>query len=216
MNTHEEDEYTHLILGAPTVDITNLDTTNLTHNENTEIYKQKVYISCQNTMTVATNALANHPKLKEVIILEHIPRFDVTEADPTGLKAKLATFANSSLAQMMLSSSMKKKIMMGNHSLDCNEDQIDARYRDQWSGRYDGVHLLSGHGKDLYTDSLIRILKTALSNPSSPSSANTSSFHDSCPQQQYQQRQQARRSQGHKTENIYTVPVSNKFNILGN
>ena len=60
---HVEDKFTHMILGAPTVDITNLDTSKLTDLDNIDVYKQKTIISCQNILTVAQNAIAKHPNL---------------------------------------------------------------------------------------------------------------------------------------------------------
>ena len=47
VNTYEEDEYTHLVLGAPTVDITNMDKIKLKSNDNIEVFKQNVFISCE-------------------------------------------------------------------------------------------------------------------------------------------------------------------------
>ena len=44
---------------------------------------------------VAENALANHPNIKKVIIINHPPRFDTPNMDPMSLKSKLANYANS-------------------------------------------------------------------------------------------------------------------------
>ena len=44
LNTPEEDDFTHLVLGAPTVDISNLDTSKLTSNDDTASYKQKIVL----------------------------------------------------------------------------------------------------------------------------------------------------------------------------
>ena len=149
--------------------------------------------------------------------MEHAPRFDVSDVDPTGLKPKLALFANSTFAQLWHSSVMKDRIVIGKHSLDCSGDQISARYRDDRSGKYDGVHLYGSQGKNVYTRSVIQIIRSVL--PSSFGSATSSeSVHSSCPQSKYQQRQNTKRTnpQQEQNENIYSVPVSNQFNILGN
>jgi hypothetical protein len=219
INTHEEDDFSHLLLAAPTVDISNLDKTKLTSNDNIEVYKQKVVVSCQNLLTVAQNALSKHPQLKKVVIMEHAPRYDVSDVDPTGIKPKLAKYANSSLAQMWHDSAMKDRIVIGKHSLDCGGDQIAARYRDDWSGRYDGVHMYGRNGKNVYTRSVLQIIKSVLPTPHTafPSSSSSSSFHSSCPQTQYQRMQKNKTSTRHQqNESIYTVPVSNHFDILGN
>ena len=63
---------------------------------------------------------------------------------------------------MWNSSSIKDRILIGKHGLDCGGDQIAARYRDSWSGRYDGVHMYGTHGKDAYTRSVLDIMKAAL------------------------------------------------------
>ena len=84
VNTHEEDEYTHLVLGAPTADITNMDKSKLKSNDNIEVFKQNVFISCENVFSATQNALSRHSKLKKVSMMEHATRFDRYEKDPTG------------------------------------------------------------------------------------------------------------------------------------
>ena len=103
---------------------------------------------------MAHTALRNNPKLKKVIIIEHLPRFDVSDVDPTGLKPKLAKFANSYIAKEWQSSPMKDLIAIGQHSLDCSGDQITAMYRDGWTNRYDGVHMYGRHGMGAFTRSV--------------------------------------------------------------
>ena len=72
----EKAEFDHLVLAAPTVDITNLDTSNVKPEDSTEVFKQKVEISCKNMVKVAENALSNHSSLMKVTIMNHDPRFD--------------------------------------------------------------------------------------------------------------------------------------------
>ena len=141
LDTHEDDEFTQLILSAPTVDISNLDTSKLTPNDNTELFKQSVVISCKNIFTTARNALRNHPKLEKVVILEHAPRFDRADVDPQGMKPQLAKFANSTFDQLWFESPLKDKIIIGKHNLDCPDDLFLSRYRDDLTHRYDGVHI---------------------------------------------------------------------------
>jgi hypothetical protein len=97
--------------------------------------------------------------LKKVVIMEHAPRFDKPDVDPSGLKPKLADFTNSTLTQMWHSSAMRDRIVIGKHSLSCNEDNKVAMYRDDWSGKFDGVHLYGSHGRKTYTASVLNILK---------------------------------------------------------
>ena len=90
----EEDAFEHLVLGAPTVDVTNLDTSKTRQEDNIESFKQEIVVSCKNMFSTAQNALLSHPNLKTVTILEHPPRFDNTNMDPSSLKPKLAKYAN--------------------------------------------------------------------------------------------------------------------------
>ena len=167
--TRNDDKYTELILAAPTVDISNLNTEQLTGNENIEVYKQKIISSCHNMYSVAQNALIDHPELRKVVLMEHAPRRDTPDVDPTGLKSKLAIFANSSLTQLWHSSAMKDRISIGKHSLDLANERTNAVYKDDWTGRYDGVHMYGSCGKETYTKSVSHIIKSALPNPSSRS-----------------------------------------------
>ena len=92
--------------------------------------------------SVATNALRNHPKLKNVTIMEHAPRHDLAAYDPTHLKSNLAKFANSTFNQLWHSSGLRDKIMIGKHSISSEEVVINDIYKNEWSGRYDGLHML--------------------------------------------------------------------------
>ena len=173
------EDYEMLVMSAPTVDITNLDTTKLTPSGNTEYYKQEVIMSCRNMFSLAQASLDKHSNLSKVIIMEHPPRFDQPNVDPTSLKSKLARLANATLNQLWVISPLKDKIIVGHHSLVSSraEDAHFARYQDFRTGRYDGVHLY-GHTwcKD-YTASVKLILRLA-------------DDHTSCAQAKYQSRYQ--------------------------
>ena len=143
--------------------------------------------------TVAKDAIANHPELKKVILMEHAPRFDTTDMDPLGLKQKLALYANKLYKEMLNHSDMKNKTMIGNHKLDCVGDQRLGRYTDEVTGRYDGVHHNNSFGKRAYTRSVLGIIASAL-----PLSSDD------------------RRTPSSSTKNTFSVPVNNRFNVLGN
>ena len=201
--THKDDKFTHLVLGAPSVDITNIDTSKLTPLDNIEAYKQKILIACQNLMTVAESSLQNHPSLKKVVIMEHAPRFDPEEVDPTGLKPSLARYANYNLAQMCNNSAFKDKLSIGKHSLDCNISMLTTRYRDDKTGRYDGIHMFGREGSIAFTNSVSSILECVL---------NLQFSHSHCPQAQHTKRESRLRNKNTK----YNVSVHNKFETLGN
>ena len=216
-NTHEADAFTHIVLGAPSVDITNMDTSKLIDSDSIEVYKQNVFLSCQNIFTVAENIIRKHPKLEKVIITEHAQRFDIPDVDPTGLKPELARYANTTFSQMWQASPVRGMIMIGKHSLDCTGDQITARYRSERNNRYDGIHMYGRQGAISFTRSVLQILKSLFPQQqhtfSSSSSPPASSNHSYCPQAQFQKKTT---SSQQKYNNVFTVPVNNKFNVLGN
>ena len=219
VNTQEDDDFSFLVLSAPTVDISNMDTSKLRPNDNIEVYKEKALSSCQNMFGVAQAALTRHPQLKKIVIMEHAPRYDTNAVDPTGLKPKLSKYANSSFQQLWHSSALKNRIVIGKHNLECGGDQLEGRYRDDWSGRYDGVHFYGRKGRNAYSSSLCQIVKSALytSQTKFSSSSFSSTFHSSCPQTLFQQPQKQKKShRSQMDQDIYNVPVSNQFEILEN
>ena len=214
METHEDDEYTELVLSSPTVDISNLETSSLKPDDNTEVYKQSVVISCKNIFTAAEKALSNHPKLRQVVILEHPPRFDTKQSDPLGLKPQLAKYANMTYGQLWLASPLKDKIQIGSHSLKYSAE----RYTDMRTNRYDGIHMYGKHGRQDYTKSLIQMLKNVFpaSQPSMPPNQTKPMNHTNCAQAKYQ-KQKKKTTFAQKSQNkFYNVPVNNRFNLLGN
>ena len=215
-NTHEEDEFSHLILGAPSVDISNLDTKSLKPTDSIEVYKQNTFVSCQNMMTVAEHAAKVHPKLEKVVIVEHAPRDDPLSVDPTGLKAVLAEYANYCLTQMVQKSNFQDKIVVGRHDLKIESVQKDSLYKDDWSGRQDGVHFYGSLGKTAFTDSLCQIVKSVcLTKKANLPLSSISSYHTFCPQAQFQQRKYYLSKQN-EVKDQYNVPVHNKYSVLGN
>ena len=191
-------------MAAPTVDITNLNTEMLTKNDNVEAYKQKIISSCHNIFDVAQNALCAHPELRKVVIMEHAPRVDTLKEDPTGLKLKLATFANASFAQMWHNSTMKDNILIGKHSIDAAGDKAPALYKNDRTGRMDGIHFYGDYGKEIYTSSVSTIIMSALS------------FKASRPRRFDQKVSNESAQKTKPNQNIFSVPVNNRFQVLGN
>ena len=116
---------------------------------------------------------------------------------------------------MWHNSNMKNRMFIGKHKLNYTGDQIEARYRCDKTGRYDGVHLYSNQGSISYTNSVSQVLKSALlasPNKTSSKSSSSSFDHSSCPQAMFQKKKQMTNI----GQNRYSVPVSNTFNILGN
>ena len=147
------------------MDISNLDTSKLTDNDNLEEFHEHVILSCKNMIRTAETALKTHPNLDKVVIMEHAPRFDSAHVDPLGLKPDLAKFANITLRQLWFISPMKNKLQIGNHRLNYISNNVSEYYQDTKSKRFDGVHMYSMKGKKAYTNSLIEILNDALPSP---------------------------------------------------
>jgi hypothetical protein len=131
---------------------------------------------------VAHEALRNKSDLVKVIVVEHAPRFDEHCVDPISLKPALAKFANTTFNNLWMESSWKSKIHIASHNLQCDEKTRLARYTDERTKRYDGVHMYGQHGKQVYTESLINILNEAFTAPN-PASNNQKPVddHSNCP-----------------------------------
>ena len=78
------------------------------------------------------------------------------------LKKIIAKIANSSLHQLWLDSPYKDKIFIGEHTLDCSTNTMRRMYTDEQSKRWDGIHMNTKAGRRGYTESVLSILKEAL------------------------------------------------------
>ena len=174
-------DFDHLVLAAPTVDISNLDTSNVKPSDSTDLFKEKVGKSCQNMLKVAQDALENHTGLKNITIMNHAPRFDSKDVDPVGLKPILANFANSYLLELWLDSPKKNNIFIGSHNLNSSVNVRHSRYTDDRTGRFDGVHLYGSAGKTAYTDSVLNILLSSLQVQAQASKSKDDGDHTWCP-----------------------------------
>ena len=151
------DKYEHLLLSAPTVDITNINTSEFGPRDSTDALKKQITVSCQNMLNVAESALNENTGLRKVILMSHPPRFDKLNVDPMSLKPAMAKYANTTMSQLWLDSPLKNKILIGEHNMECS---------DEMKLRYDGVHIYdSAVGKKAYSRSVHAILGKALSAP---------------------------------------------------
>ena len=126
-----------LIVQSGSVDITNLKTESA-NDEHFEYFKQQSVMSAINLFTAVTNAAANHPHLKKIIILKQIPRYDFP--NPPGLKHCLSQLYNETLDQLYAKCAFKDKLSIGNHSLGCSGGILQAKYNNIQSGKFDGTH----------------------------------------------------------------------------
>ena len=182
-----------LVMSAPTVDITNLNTSKLQTSENTLFFQQQACISSQNMFKLAEESSQNNPSLSKVVIMEHPPRFDTPDMDPTSLKPELARIANSTLGQLWLNSPLKEKIHIGRHSLESSGTGAThfKRYENRKTGRYDGVHMYGQSGRKDFTNSLKTIIMMALAEESMADSGVGTALgdnHNDCEQAKYQKK----------------------------
>ena len=217
-----EKSYDTIVMTAPTVDITNLDTSSLKEEDNTEVYQQVVFVSCQNMFNTAHRAINTQESLEKVILMEHPPRYDSKELDPIGLKPKLAKLANSMYNQLWLDSPYKNKIIIGNHSLETNGsgEKHAALFTNIKTGMYDGVHHHGGMGRALYSESVKRVFKNTVQDQNTKiiqEAPLPKHYHQElCPQAIYQKKQTLAHSRYHPSvqdRNRFSVFNSNQGNL---
>ena len=160
---------------------------------------------------LAKRSLDQNPNLSKVILMEHPPRFDKLDVDPTCLKPTLARLANSTLGQLWLNSPLKDRIFIGRHSLESygSGHKHEARYVNQVSGKSDGVHLYGPKGCEDYTKSVKIILAQAiLKNNRAKTSTECGTAqpesHSNCPQAKFQR----------KTTVHPSVATQNRFSVF--
>ena len=154
-----------LVLGAPSVDITNQDTSGGITDENLiETMASSL------AMVEAGEYAIKTGKVKNVILLQHIPRYDIEEKDKD--KAELARMANKEMQKARDASEFAEHILVGRHtSLDCEgrirtkrftSDQTNGLHgKNIRLGKYDGLHMYSQTGAEALTGSILNIFHRA-------------------------------------------------------
>ena len=217
-NEINKSEYDALIIQAGSVDITNLKTEEQNANEYLEYFKQKTIISAHNLFQAAKNAETKHPELKKIILMKQTPRYDADSSNPPGLKPYLSKLFNEKLDELC-NSAQTSKITIGNHNLQCHGAVQEARYRNNQTRRFDGVHLYGPSGMKAYTASVLNILSSAQLVVCTPPRYYDQLPHMRCPQAKYQSAQlrvQAKTYRHEKSAGTkhYSVPTQNKFSPL--
>ena len=168
-----------------------------------------------NMMNVAEDLIKRENDIKKVLILEHPPRFDIKSRDPLSLKPELARFANSFYQQLWFESKSKHRIVLGKHNLGCSEKVQLDRFTDRFNNRYDGIHMNSKEGKIAYTESVMCILSRHVS-PHAPSLRPRPGPDSSSNQNNCAQTKPMRAPQTESFSQSSSVPVQNRFTVLGN
>ena len=158
--------YNTVILGAPSVDITNQDVSEGILDENVA-----ETVSSSLAMVEAAEYAIKSGRVKKVVLLQHAPRYDTPRNDPHGVRPQLSQLANTHLQKARDASDLAEHILVGEHSgLECEGSTRTSRFTsDQthirnWGvklGKYDGVHMYSQEGAEALTKSLLAILHTA-------------------------------------------------------
>ena len=154
--------------------------------EYTEYFKQLAVVSENNIFQAVTNAAENNPEVKKIIILKQTPRYDEKASNPPGLKPFLSSMINSTLDQLWSECSMKNKIIIGNHNLECSGGIREARYRNIQTNMHDGVHLYGPSGVKAYTTSVMNILSSAQLVETNPPKYYDEYNHKTCNQARYE------------------------------
>ena len=157
-------------------------------------------------MKTAEKALGAHPELRKFIILEHPPIFGTSDKDPLSLKTELAKFANSTYQQIWSESALKNKIVIAKHNLEYSENSQRDIFTNMQNNRFDGIHMYGRDGRRAYTESVLSVLMNNVPRLR----PRPAEFHKSCPQTVY------KNAQKNGSVPRYTVPVQNRFNVLGN
>lgn len=166
-----KDSYEKLIVQTGAVDITNLEVVD-NSDENLEFFKQETVKSARNVFDACLLALDRQPSLKKIVLMKQTPRYDPTTVDPFGLKAALSQIFNSTLTELWMSSTMKNKIYLGSHNMECSGAILLSRYQHTKSGKFDGLHLFGASGSKAYTRSVLNILQSSVSSDPSSSQGN--------------------------------------------
>jgi hypothetical protein len=173
--------FSNMVVQSESVDITNL-VTKTNPEKHFDYFRNQVEESAKNLFAACEKAVKINPKLKKVVIMKQIPRYDRVDLDPLSVKQALSQIFNNTLTDLWIKSPVKDKIFVGNHNIECSAGIRESRYRNIQTGAFDGVHLYGSSGRKAYTRSVLNILKQA--------GLVSSDFdHLSCAQTQYQSRQ---------------------------
>ena len=204
------------ILGAPSVDITNQSTSGGAQDEN-----GVTTVQSSHSIIESAEYLIKSGKAKQVVVLEHTPRYD----DP--VKADLAILANKTLHTARNESEVAESIFVGSHTgLDVNGEERSKRFTNDGTnshskhvrlGANDQLHMYSQAGAQAITRSLLNILNQAelvkektQPNHQSNNSPLANPNHWKVPQTK-RGFQPQRRATSNPYNDDFQIPTSNRF-----
>ena len=210
-----------MIIQSGSVDITNLKT-DKEAEKHFEYFNQQTVMSAENLFQACEKALRTHSNLEKVVILKQIPRYDRADTDPLSIKQALSQIYNNTLTDLWIKSSLKDKIFVGNHDLECSGGIRQSRYKNVLTGAFDGIHLYGSSGGKFYTLSALNILKQG-------GLVKKDYEHNNCEQAKYQSNQRGFRKKttlwpvdkdvrkpGRQVvyTEAYSIPLKNRFASL--
>ena len=216
-------KYHTVILGAPTVSINHQDVSEGIMDDN----MTETLASSQAMVEVAEYVIKSG-RAKQVFVLEHVPRFDIEENDPMGVRPELARLANLELRRARDASSQAEHIMVGQHTgLECDgkirvdrftSNHTHIKNKNVRMGKYDGLHMYSQQGAEALTKSILTIFHKACmvrrpdkwNLPSSSPSSSPSSEQWSAPRtgRGFRSNPNAR-NRGNNDQ--FEIPLNNRF-----
>ena len=206
----------------------------------------KVEKDSYNLFEVAEQALKKSKSLKKVIIVKRLPRYDSNTDDILGIKPQLSNFANICYDQLWVKKGRPNNIQIVElDGLDSTDYLRNIVYGEN-TGNYDGLHLRGPHAARHFTYRAVQAVKSIIGGfVKQPRKTNVKSNHRNCPQAKYQSankptnqrsdkpghsqsqgvnsgHQSAAGAQGGRYSDVvtgknkYSVPVGNRFDVLGN
>ena len=159
-------KYHTVILGAPSVDISNQDVSAGIIDDNVA-----ETIASSHSMVEAAEYAIKSGGASKVLLLQHMARYDTPRSDPLGARPQLARLANTHMQKARDNSEYAEHILVGEHSnLECDGSVRTNRYTNDQThvknyvvrlGKYDGVHLYSQEGAEALTSSILAIMHRA-------------------------------------------------------
>jgi hypothetical protein len=119
-NRAKNQDFKYVVLQASSFHITNL-TTSDNSEEGIKKLKEVPRVSTEKMVRIAENLIIENKSIEKVILMDCIPRFDLRNNDPFGLRPVLAKFSNNLNRECINKSAMKNKIVVGAHTIDGNE-----------------------------------------------------------------------------------------------
>ena len=154
-------DYTFLVLGGGTIEITNLNTS-ITPEADLTGFKDEVIESSKKLFSLAECALETHPSLEKVILLRRPPMFDPVSTDPLELKPQLSRLGDSVFFELWCNSRFKKRIYLGDHQIPNRLDnEHNAVFGNPDQDHYDGLHMIGHAGRHVFQESILSILNGA-------------------------------------------------------